>query len=181
VRNFGLAIGSFAVKRTTITLGRRVHMLVGLERGSNYTIDPFLSDTVRSLRWYSQRYGAYPWSTYTVAVMRDFSALSAFAYPTIGFFGESSELLVPHETAHQWRARPGGHRRLRAALLRRPERLPDDRAARSAGRAHAFLPRRGAEALGARRPLLTSGCCCVASATNSAIAAVNSRRLCSQV
>src|SRR5262249_30920182 len=102
VRGFGLAIGSSALKRATITLGRRVHLLVGLERGSSYSIEPFLTDTVRSLRFYSQRYGAYPWSTYTVAVMRDFSALSGTAYPTIGFFGASSGVLVPHETAHQW-------------------------------------------------------------------------------
>ncbi len=101
VRDFALAIGSFAVKRATITLDRPVHLLVAVERGSSYP-DAFLPDTVRSLRFYSQRYGAYPWSTYTVAVMRDFSVLSAFAYPTIGFFGASSGVLVPHETAHQW-------------------------------------------------------------------------------
>jgi len=101
VRDFALAIGSFAVKRTTITLGQPVHVLVGVERGSSYP-DAFLPDTVRALRFYSQRYGAYPWSTYTVAVMRDFSVLSGTAYPTIGFFGASSGVLVPHETAHQW-------------------------------------------------------------------------------
>ena len=31
--------------------------------------------------------------------MTDFSA---FAYPTIGFLGDTSIILVPHETAHQW-------------------------------------------------------------------------------
>src|SRR5262249_16801467 len=40
-------------------------------------------------------------------------------------------------------------------LFRRPERIPNDRAARSLGRAHPVLPRRRAEALGARRPLLS--------------------------
>ena len=101
VRDFALAIGSFAVKRQTISLGRPVNLLVGVERGVIYA-DAFLLDTVRALRVYSQRYGAYPWSNYTVAVMRDFSVFSAMAYPTIGFFGPTSGVLVPHETAHQW-------------------------------------------------------------------------------
>jgi aminopeptidase N len=34
--------------------------------------------------------------------MKDFNGFSGFAYPTIGFFGDSSNVLVPHETAHQW-------------------------------------------------------------------------------
>lgn len=101
VRDFALAIGSFTVKQTTVNLSRSVRVLLAVERGANYP-DPFLADTLHSLRWFSQRYGAYPWPTYTVAVMRDFSALSAFADPTIGFFGASSGVLVPHETAHQW-------------------------------------------------------------------------------
>ena len=28
--------------------------------------------------------------------------VQAFAYPTIGFLGDTSIVLVPHETAHQW-------------------------------------------------------------------------------
>jgi hypothetical protein len=101
VRDFALAIGSFTVKQTTLDLPQPVRLLVGIERGSNYP-DSFLPSTVQTLRWYSQRYGAYPWSTHTVAVMHDFSALSGTAYPTIGFFGPGSGVLVPHETAHQW-------------------------------------------------------------------------------
>src|SRR4029077_20208461 len=48
------------------------------------------------------RYGDYPWSTYSVAVMTDFTGFSGTAYPTLAFLGDSSLVLVPHETAHQW-------------------------------------------------------------------------------
>jgi hypothetical protein len=102
VRDFALAVGTFSVRRTTIGLPRPVRVLVALERGSNYPIDAFLSDTVRALRSYAQRYGAYPWPRYTLVVMGDFSRLYGFAYPTLGFLGDSSLVLVPHETAHQW-------------------------------------------------------------------------------
>jgi hypothetical protein len=102
VRDFALAIGSFQILRKTVDLPRPVHVLVALERGSNYPIDAFLSETVRVLRSYAERYGAYPWPTYTLAVMRDFSTLNGFAYPTIVFLGDTSLVLVPHETAHEW-------------------------------------------------------------------------------
>ena len=62
---------------------------------------------MRALRWYAQRYGPYPWSTYSLVVMRDFAGLNGFAYPTLAFLGDGSScscpalVLVPHETAHQ--------------------------------------------------------------------------------
>ena len=99
VRDFALAVGSFTVRRTTVRLPKPVSVLVGLERGSGYPIGAFVSETTRALRWYAQRYGGYPWPRYTLAVMTDDAA---FAYPTIGFLGDSSIALVPHETAHQW-------------------------------------------------------------------------------
>jgi hypothetical protein len=99
VRDFALAVGSFTVRRTTVRLPKPVSVVVGLERGSSYAIGAYMSETTRALRWYAQRYGGYPWATYTLAVVTD---AAAFAYPTIGFLGDSSIVLVPHETAHQW-------------------------------------------------------------------------------
>jgi hypothetical protein len=102
VRDFAVAIGAFALKRTTVRLPRPVRVVVALERGSGYPIAAFLTETVRSLRSYAQRYGPYPWPTYTLVAMSDFTGLAGFAYPTIGFVGDASLVLVPHETAHQW-------------------------------------------------------------------------------
>ena len=102
VRDFGLAVGSFTVKRTTVRAPKPVRVVVGLERGSGYPIGAFVSETTRALRRLAQRYGGYPWPTYTLAVMGDFPVVNGLASPTIGFIGDTSLVLVPHETAHQW-------------------------------------------------------------------------------
>jgi hypothetical protein len=73
-----------------------------LERGSVYDPRAFLASAAAALRFYAQRYGNYPWSTYSLAAMNDFDGLSGTAYPTIGFLSDRSLVLVPHETAHQW-------------------------------------------------------------------------------
>jgi hypothetical protein len=102
VRDFSVTVGSFVVRRTTVRLPRQVRVLVALEQGSSYPVGVFLTATLRSLRSYAERYGPYPWSTYTAVVMTDFGLLSGFAYPTITFLGDSSAVLIPHETAHHW-------------------------------------------------------------------------------
>jgi Peptidase family M1 domain len=102
VRDFAVAVGRFHVRQTTIRLPRPVRVLVALERGSSYPIQPFVTETVRALRLYAQRYGGYPWSTYKLVVMSDPPDLFGTAYPTVGFVGDGSAVLVPHETAHQW-------------------------------------------------------------------------------
>jgi hypothetical protein len=105
VRDFALAIGSWKIATASVRAPRPVHVTVGLEAGSGitgYSVRDYLAATTRALRFYAQRFGDYPWSTYTLAVMKDFTSLSGNAYPTIGFLGDSSFVLTPHETAHQW-------------------------------------------------------------------------------
>ncbi len=102
VRDFALAVGSFQVTSAIVNAPRHVRVTVGLERGSIYSARDFLASAMRSLRFYARRFGDYPWSTYSVAVMKDFNGLNGTAYPTLGFLGDGSLVLVPHETAHQW-------------------------------------------------------------------------------
>jgi hypothetical protein len=103
VRDFALAVGSFSVVTETVAAPRPVRLTVGLERGSAYPVlRDFLASARVALRFYAKRYGDYPWSTYSLAVMSDFSGYFGTAYPTLGFLGDGSLTLVPHETAHQW-------------------------------------------------------------------------------
>jgi len=102
VRDFALAVGSFRVASMTVNAPRPVRIAVGLERGSAFRVRDFLASAASALRFYSSRFGDYPWSTYSLAVMKDFSGLNGTAYPTLGFLGDASLVLVPHETAHQW-------------------------------------------------------------------------------
>jgi len=102
VRDFALAVGSFRVVSATVNAPRPVRVTVGLERGSVFSARDFLASATRVLRFYARRFGDYPWSTYSIAVMKDFRGLNGTAYPTLGFLGDASLVLVPHETAHQW-------------------------------------------------------------------------------
>jgi hypothetical protein len=102
VRDFALAVGAFDVVTTTVHAPQTVRVSVGLERGSAYRARDFLVSAADALRFYAKGYGDYPWPTYTLAVMRDFSGFSGTAYPTLTFLGDGSLVLVPHETAHQW-------------------------------------------------------------------------------
>src|SRR5206468_11046822 len=56
-----------------------------------------------ALRSLSERYGRYPWRTYTIVVPPDLRAVG-IEYPTLSFVGISGygRLIVNHETAHQW-------------------------------------------------------------------------------
>jgi hypothetical protein len=102
VRDFAVAIGSFRIAKMTVAAPRPVRIMVGVERGSASSARDFLASASRSLRIYANEYGDYPWSTYSLAVMSDFGGLFGSAYPTLGFLGDASLVLVPHETAHQW-------------------------------------------------------------------------------
>src|SRR5262249_44450536 len=102
IRDFALAVGSFRVASATVDAPQPVRVTVGLERGSAFSVDAFLASTEHALRFYARRFGDYPWSTYSLAVMTDFRGLNGTAYPTLGFVGDGSLVLVPHETAHQW-------------------------------------------------------------------------------
>ena len=77
VRDFGVAVGAFEVRRTTVRIPGPVRVVVAVERRSGQLVEPFLAATVRTLRLYAERYGGYPWTTYKLAVMSD----------PIGFFG----------------------------------------------------------------------------------------------
>jgi hypothetical protein len=102
VRDFGVAAGHFALSRTTVRLPHPVHVVVAVESSSGYPVRPFVEETVRSLRYYADRYGPYPWSTYKLVALSDPAELFGVASPTMGFVGDNSIVLVPHETAHQW-------------------------------------------------------------------------------
>jgi hypothetical protein len=102
VRDFALAVGRFRLATATVAAPRPVRVTVGLERGSTYRIQEFVTEAARVLRFYSQRYGDYPWPTYSIAAMTDPTGFFGIAYPTLGFLGDGSLVLLPHETAHQW-------------------------------------------------------------------------------
>jgi aminopeptidase N len=101
VRDFALEAGSFKVARRIVHVPFPV--VVTVAAASKYTSLPtFLGAAARALTTFSQRFGPYPWRTYTVVVEADRPTLGD-EYPTLVFI--STDLgpnVVTHETAHQW-------------------------------------------------------------------------------
>jgi len=102
VRDIGVVAGRFDIRRSTLRLPRPVHVTVALERRSSQQIERFIAETESALRFYAERYGEYPWTTYKLAVVSDPAALFGNNSPLMGFVGDRSSVLIPHETAHQW-------------------------------------------------------------------------------
>jgi hypothetical protein len=102
VRDIGVVAGRFEVRRATVRVPRPVRVTVALERRSGQSIERFVAETESALRFYAERYGEYPWTTYKLAVMSDPAGLFGNNSPLMGFIGDRSAVLIPHETAHQW-------------------------------------------------------------------------------
>jgi aminopeptidase N len=102
VRDFALAIGHFQIARQVIDLPHPVTVSVGVEDGLGPSAETFLAKETRSLRDISRRYGPYPWSTFTLAVVPDLDG-AGIEYPTIVFQGPTSlSRATSHEATHQW-------------------------------------------------------------------------------
>jgi hypothetical protein len=103
VRDFALEAGRFTVARRTVHVPRPVTVTVAATSALVYP-QGTLDIAVRALRFFSQQYAPYPWSTYTVVLTTDRRRLGQ-EYPTIVFVSTDvtawSEPVV-HETAHQW-------------------------------------------------------------------------------
>jgi hypothetical protein len=100
VRDVAVAVGRFAFASAAV---HRVHVRVAVARGGAASPKAVLGMATSALARLSHRYGAYPWSRYTVVVPPGFGA-GGIEYPTLRFVGASrlARVVVDHETGHQW-------------------------------------------------------------------------------
>jgi Peptidase family M1 domain len=102
VRDFAIEAGKFDVVRRVVRVPSPVVLRVVAASVFHGVPSPFVDAAVRALTLFSERYGAYPWSTYTVVVEADRPQLGE-EYPTIVFVSpDLGADVVTHETAHQW-------------------------------------------------------------------------------
>jgi aminopeptidase N len=102
VRDFALARGRFSIATRVVDLPRPVEVTVAVERGLSPSAATFLAKETHSLRDLSRRYGPYPWSTFTLAVVPGLGR-AGIEYPTMVFQGpESLATATSHEAGHQW-------------------------------------------------------------------------------
>jgi hypothetical protein len=98
VRDVAYSIGHFTLAEEDVG---DVHVTVGVEQGAAEDPSRYLSLTTDSLANYEARFGAYPWSTYTAAVMPGFSGGIEFPTHVMHGAGSTTRSIV-HEVAHQW-------------------------------------------------------------------------------
>jgi hypothetical protein len=100
VRDLALAVGPFRVKTDSadgVTL--RAAATKNLRQA-----DIALAFARHALRLFAERYGRYPWRSYTLVLAPDLPP-SGIEYPMLSFIGRNgpfTRLIVDHETAHQW-------------------------------------------------------------------------------
>jgi hypothetical protein len=100
VRDVALAVGRFRVVSTTAHVPEPVTIRVAAVSGSTTRMLALAKSALERL---SQRYGRYPWRSYTLVVPPDFFG-GGIEYPMLAFVGRSpyAKLVIDHETAHQW-------------------------------------------------------------------------------
>jgi hypothetical protein len=102
VRDFAVAAAEFDVVRATVDAPDPVEVTVGVTAGLEADPGEFRDAIVRALRDLSHRYGAYPWTTFSMAIMPDLDR-SGIEYPSMVFQGDRSlRMATTHEVAHSW-------------------------------------------------------------------------------
>ncbi|MDQ3983513.1 MAG: hypothetical protein M3271_12610, partial [Actinomycetota bacterium] len=102
VRDFAVAAAEFDVVRETVDAPRPVEVTVGVAAGLDADPREFRDAISRALRDLSGRYGDYPWSTFSMAIMPDLER-SGIEYPSMVFQGDGSlRTATTHEVAHSW-------------------------------------------------------------------------------
>ena len=98
VRDVAYSIGHFSLTEQDLD---GVHITLGVDQ--SVTDDPsrYMNLITTAFRHYEARLGAYPWTTYTAAVLPGFEG--GIEFPTHVMHGTgSADRSIVHELAHQW-------------------------------------------------------------------------------
>ena len=98
VRDVGYSVGHFVLVEDDV---EGVHITLGVEQSVGEDPARYMSLIVDSFRNYPARLGAYPWPTYTAAVMPGFHGGIEFPTHVMHGAGSTTRSIV-HEVAHQW-------------------------------------------------------------------------------
>jgi len=102
VRDFALATGHFDTSTVVAYAPKFVRVAVGVDERVDESPEPYRKAVVRALEALADRYGAYPWSSYTLAITPGL-ANAGIEYPTFVMQGEETlGVVTDHEVAHMW-------------------------------------------------------------------------------
>jgi hypothetical protein len=100
VRDLALAVGPFRVQ-SLVADGVKLRIAATTNFAGAKAKLRFARHALRAL---AERYGPYPWRTYTLVLPPDLPP-SGIEYPMLSFIGRGdalARLIIDHETAHQW-------------------------------------------------------------------------------
>ena len=102
VRDVAVAVGRFRFATRVVRLPQPVLVRVAAA-GAQVDSQSIVRWGIAALRHYSQAYGGYRWSTFTLVGLPDLFD-EGIEYPTLVFVGHGDieKYVVHHETAHQW-------------------------------------------------------------------------------
>lgn len=101
MRDFAASIGRFRTATATVDAGRPVNVTVGVADGMADDPAAYLDKVTRVLRDFGRRFGAYPWSSYSLALTPNLTG--GIEYPAHvmqgpGYIGRTTS----HEVGHMW-------------------------------------------------------------------------------
>ena len=101
VPDVAVSIGRFRLASGTARSGENVAVTVGVAEGINESPQAYLNKVIRSIEQFSQRFGAYPWPSYSLAitpVLRGGIEYPMHVLQGPGTIGRTTS----HEVAHMW-------------------------------------------------------------------------------
>lgn len=98
---FAMSVGRFTTATRTAAAPDPVAVTVGVHAGIGESPESYLDKVVRSLEDFAQRYGPYPWPTYTLAITPELKG--GIEYPMHVMQGPGTGgRTTSHEVAHMW-------------------------------------------------------------------------------
>ena len=101
VPDVALSVGRFRLASGTARSGAPVAVTVGVAEGINESPQTYLNKVIRSIEQFSQRFGAYPWPSYSLAitpVLRGGIEYPMHVLQGPGTIGRTTS----HEVGHMW-------------------------------------------------------------------------------
>jgi len=101
MRDFALSVGRFTTVTAQANAPNPVTVTVGAAAGTGVSPQPFAAKAVSVLQDYGRRFGAYPWSTFTLAITPNLSG--GIEWPSFVMQGPSTiGRTTSHEIGHEW-------------------------------------------------------------------------------
>ncbi len=102
MRDVGVSVGRFDTVSAVAMAPQPVQVTVGIQRGTvdNDGLNAYLDTVVGSLEDFGRRFGAYAWTTFTLAITPELGG--GIEYPGHVMQGQNTIGVTSHEVGHQW-------------------------------------------------------------------------------